>query len=80
MEAKNNILIYEDNDSIKVDVILQDDNIWLSQEQISKLFGKARSIINEHINNIYLEKELERDSTMRKFGISEFSTKPTEIK
>lgn len=41
-----------------VEVFLQDENIWLTQEQISKLFGKAKSTINEHIKNIYLEQEL----------------------
>ena len=40
------------------------------------LFGKAKSTINEHIKNIYAEKELLESETMRKFGISEFSTKP----
>ncbi|MBR3696951.1 MAG: virulence RhuM family protein [Clostridia bacterium] len=49
----------------------------MTQEQISKLFDKAKSTINEHIKNIYEEGELKEEFTMRKFGISEFSTKPT---
>ncbi|MBP3831369.1 MAG: virulence RhuM family protein [Clostridia bacterium] len=49
----------------------------MTQEQISKLFDKAKSTINEHIKNIYEEGELKEEVTMRKFGISEFSTKPT---
>ena len=52
----NNFLIYETDDTIKVEVVLQDENIWLTQEQISKLFNKAKSTINEHIKNIYSEK------------------------
>ena len=74
---KNDFLIYETDNTIKVEVVLQDENIWLTQEQISKLFNKAKSTINEHIKNIYSEKELLEDNTMRKFGNSEFSTKPT---
>ena len=74
---KNNFLIYETDNTIKVEVMLQDENIWLTQEQISKLFNKAKSTINEHIKNIYSEKELLEENTMRKFGNSEFSTKPT---
>lgn len=74
---KNNFLIYETNNTIKVEVMLQDENIWLTQEQISKLFNKAKSTINEHIKNIYSEKELLEENTMRKIGNSEFSTKPT---
>ena len=47
-------LIYKsDNQDIKVDVLLYDENIWLSIEQMGQLFGKGRSTINEHILNIY---------------------------
>ena len=74
---ENKFLIYEVNDDIKVEAILEDENIWLTQEQISKLYWKAKSTINEHIKNIYLEKELSETDTMKKFGNSEFSTKPT---
>ena len=74
---ENNFLIYEIDNNIKVEVILENENIWLTQEQISKLYSKAKSTINEHIKNIYLECELSETNTMRKFGISEFSTKPT---
>jgi hypothetical protein len=73
----SSFLIYEANEDVKVDVVLINDNVWMSQEQISKLFNKAKSTINEHIKNIYEEKELAEENTMRKFGISEFSTKPT---
>ena len=74
---ENNFFIYETDNNVEVTVILEDENIWLTQEQISKLYNKAKSTINEHIKNIYLEHELEENNTMRKFGISEFSTKPT---
>ena len=74
---ENRILIYESDDDIKVEVILEEENIWLTQVQISKLYNKAKSTINEHIKNIYLEHELLEADTMRKFGNSEFSTKPT---
>ena len=74
---ENNFLIYELDNDIKVEVMLEDENIWLTQEQISKLYNKAKSTINEHIKNIYLENELLETNTMIKFGNSEFSTKPT---
>jgi len=76
---KNKFLIYETNDTIKVEVILENENIWLTQEQISKLYNKSKSTINEHIKNIYAEEELNEQETMRKFGNSEFSTKPTNF-
>lgn len=74
---ENNFFIYETDNNVEVTAILEDKNIWLTQEQISKLYNKAKSTINEHIKNIYSEHELDENNTMRKFGISEFSTKPT---
>lgn len=46
---------------------------------MAKLYNKSKSTINEHIKNIYLENELVEATTMRKFGNSEFSTKPTNF-
>ena len=77
--GKNKFLIYEANDTIKVEVVLENENIWLTQEQISKLYNKSKSTINEHIKNIYAEEELKEKETMRKFGNSEFYTKPTNF-
>ena len=78
MENNSELLIYTTNDGItKVDVTFEDETVWLTQEQMSELFQKAKSTINEHIKNIYKEGELEKKDTMRKFGNSEFSTKPT---
>ena len=70
---ENKTFIYESDENIKVEVILEDENIWLTQDQISKLYNKAKSTINEHIKNIYSEHELLEANTMRKFGNSEFS-------
>lgn len=62
------ILIYQNQDgTIKIDVRLEEDTVWLSQAQIALLFGKARTTITEHINNVYQENELEQNSTCRKF-------------
>jgi len=71
-------LIYKsDNQDIKVDVLLQDENIWLTMEQMGELFGKGRSTINEHILNIFKDGELKKELSMRKIGKTDFSTKPT---
>ena len=79
MENQNpEIIIYKTEDGLtQVDVTFQDDTVWLTQEQMADLFQKAKSTINEHITNIYKDGELQKESTMRKFGNSEFSTKPT---
>ena len=60
-----------------MDVAFEEETVWLTQEQMAELFQKAKSTINEHIKNIYEEGELIKESTVRKFGNSEFSTKPT---
>lgn len=69
METNNTqILIYQSNDgSIKLDVHLEDETVWLTQEQIAQLFGKAKSTISEHIKNVFVEGELLRSSTVRNF-------------
>ena len=70
------ILIYQSEDGrIKLDVELQQETIWLNQEQMAVLFGKAKSTINEHIQNIYHEGELLEGHTMQKFGNSGFQQK-----
>ena len=75
---KPEIIIYKTEDGLtQVDVTFEDDTVWLTQEQMAELFQKAKSTINEHIANIYKDGELEQQSTMRKIGNSEFSTKPT---
>jgi hypothetical protein len=72
------ILIYQNQDgNIKIDVRLEQETVWLTQEQMALLFGKAKSTINEHILNIYTENELVEVTSVRKIGISDFSTKPT---
>lgn len=78
MKNNNEVLIYQSEDgTIKVDVLFEGETVWLTIDQMSTLFGKSRSTINEHILNIYKEKELSEDDSMRKIGISDFSTKPT---
>ena len=75
-KEKNEIILFE-NQGIKLEVNVKDDTVWLTQDQMSKLFGKAKSTINEHIKNIFKENELQENETMTKFGNSEFSDKPT---
>jgi len=76
--SQENFLLYKTSDNkISISVQIQDETVWLTQEQMAELFSKSKSTINEHIKNIYVEKELSKEATMRKFGNSGFSTKPT---
>ncbi|PKP16129.1 MAG: cell filamentation protein Fic [Bacteroidetes bacterium HGW-Bacteroidetes-22] len=73
------ILFKTEDEKISVDVRFEDETVWLTQDQMALLFGKAKSTINEHIQNIFNERELEEALCTQKFGISEFSTKPTNV-
>lgn len=77
-ERHDEIVIYQSEDgSVKVDVLFENETVWLTIEQMSVLFGKSRSTINEHILHIYEEGELVESDSMRKIGNSDYSTKPT---
>ena len=62
------ILIYQNQDgNIKIDVRLEDETVWLTQDQMAQLFGKGRSTITEHIGNVFKEGELIEKVVSRKF-------------
>ncbi len=68
MEQQDEIIIYQSQDgAIKVDVLFSEETVWLTQAQISALFGKAKSTISEHIKNIFEEGELNENMVVRKF-------------
>ena len=73
---KNNQLkIYQTEDGkVKIENHFENETVWLTIYQIAELFQKCRSTIKKHILNIYKEQELEKESSMRKTGISDFST------
>ncbi|MCU0387596.1 MAG: virulence RhuM family protein [Chitinophagaceae bacterium] len=62
------IIIYKNREGdIKIDVRLEEETVWLSQDQMATLFGKSRSTVAEHIANVFEESELEQNRTCRKF-------------
>jgi hypothetical protein len=62
------ILIYQNPDgNIKIDVRLENETVWLTQEQMQNLFGKSKATISEHIKNVFDEGELDKDSVVRNF-------------
>jgi hypothetical protein len=73
------VIFKTDDEKIAVDVRFEDETVWLSIDNMAKLFEKSRSTINEHILNIYAENELNEEDSSRKIGISDFSTKPTNF-
>jgi hypothetical protein len=76
----SNFLIYTTPDGkTNLEVRLEAGNIWLNQEQIAMLYGKSKSTINEHIKNIYIEREQVESHMLQKIGISEFLRNATNI-
>lgn len=67
--SKGKVIIYSGADGIdNLEVVQQDDTLWLSVEKIAELFQKDRTNIQRHIKNIYKENELEQDSTCAFFA------------
>lgn len=64
------LIIYESSDGkVKLDVNLNDETVWLSLEQMTKLFGRDKSVISRHIKNVFEEGELEKNnSTIANFA------------
>lgn len=78
LPAKTEFLLYRTEDGkVRIETRMEDETVWLTQEQMAQLFDKARSTINEHIKNIFAEGELIEEQVMRKFGNPEFPSKPT---
>lgn len=73
MEETGNIVIYEsEGGDVRLDVRLENGNVWLTQQQMALLYDKAPSTINEHIRDIFDDKELLPEACRKKFGNSEF--------
>ena len=67
-DENGDIIIYQTDDGLtKIDVKVQNETVWLSQQQMAELFSTSRTNIIEHINNIYLEEELYKNSTCQNF-------------
>ncbi|SFD28239.1 RhuM family protein [Algibacter pectinivorans] len=76
---KGEILIYTNQEgNIKIDVRLQEETVWLTQEQMALLFNRDRSVITKHIGKIFSEGELDEKSNVQKMHIST-SDKPVKI-
>lgn len=63
MEPQSEIILYQPDNEIRLEVRLEDETVWLTQAQIAVLFGTKRPAITKHLNNIYNSGELDRSST-----------------
>jgi len=78
MENKSEILLYQtENGQTKLEVKLENETVWLTQQQMSDLFQRDRTVITKHINNIFLENELQEESNVQNLHIAN-SDKPVK--
>lgn len=61
------IILYQPDETVKLEVRMEDETVWLTQAQIVELFQSSKANISEHIKNIYEQEELEESSTVRDF-------------
>jgi len=65
----NEVLLYTTpNGNVKVEIYLQNETIWLTQQKIAELFGVERSVVTKHLLNIYSEGELNKEATCAKIA------------
>ena len=74
---KNEIVLFETEDkAVRLEVPIESETVWLTQDQMSELFDTARSSIAYHIGNIFKEKELDRDTSVEIFDRSSNASRP----
>jgi prophage maintenance system killer protein/prophage antirepressor-like protein len=66
MESKGNIVFYQAEEGTQLEVVLENESIWLTLNQMASLFGRDKSVISRHLKNVYREGELAKDSTVAK--------------
>ena len=76
-EKTNEIILFE-NQNVKLEVNMKDETVWLTQEQMSKLFDKDRTVITRHISNIFKDGELEEKGNVQKMHFAN-SDKPVNL-
>ena len=67
-ENNGEIILYQPDNSIRLEVRIQEETAWLNLIQMTQLFGRDKSVISRHIRNIYQERELHREATVAKFA------------
>ncbi len=76
INPENQLILYQTKDgATQIQVAMQDETIWLTQKQMVELFQRDQSVISRHLNNVFKEGELERESNMQKLHIAN-SDKP----
>ena len=76
MNKEFKFLIYKaEQEDIKVNVVIKDETIWLTQKAMAELFGVDRTVITKHLKNIFDENELDVNAVIRKYRITAIDSK-----
>ena len=67
-DKHNEIILYQPDNSVRLDVLVDSETVWLTQAQMVTLFGRDQSVISKHISNIFKEGELDKNSVYAKFA------------
>ena len=65
-KMENQIVVYQPNDTVRLNVRLENETVWLTQLKIAELFGVQKAAISKHVKNIFASGELVRDATVSK--------------
>lgn len=79
MEEKGEIILYQPDEAVKLEVRLENETVWLSIDEMSSLFGRDISVIGKHIRNIFKEEELIKDSVWAKFAYTASDDKTYQV-
>ena len=79
MENKGEIILYQPDNEVRLEVRLENETVWLSIEEMSQLFGRDISVIGKHIRNIFKEGELLKESVWAKFAYTASDSKTYQV-
>ena len=79
MDKKEEIILYQPDNEVKLEVRLENETVWLSIEEMSQLFGRDISVIGKHIRNVFKEGELLKESVWAKFAYTASDGKTYQV-
>ncbi len=78
MQQTGEIILYQPNENVQLEVRLEEETVWLTQAQMAELFQKDRTVVTRHINNVFAERELDQESNVHFLHIP-FSDRPVKL-
>ena len=75
---ENEIILYQPDSTVRLEVRLENETVWLTQQQMADLFERDRTVITRHINNVFKENELDEKSNVHFLHIAN-SDKPIKL-